>query len=57
MQHWKWKAQCAGIVRFILVYDLLPLQGSALDTDSENVSVGAVTLSSVVACWEGKDIQ
>lgn len=53
----------AGIAGFLLLYDLLPLhlstfsQGGAFDTDSENVSVGAITLSSVVVCWEGKDFQ
>ena len=53
----------AGIAEFLLLFDLLPLhlrtfaQGGALDTDSGNVSVGAITLSSVAVCWEGKDFQ
>ncbi len=60
--HRSWSGR-AGIAGFLLLYDLLPLhlstfsQGGAFDTDSENVSVGAITLSSVVVCWEGKDFQ
>lgn len=43
---------------FLLLPDLLSLnlrtfsQGGALHTDSDNVSVGAITLSSVVLCTD-----
>ena len=50
--------------QFLLLFDLPALhlrtfsQGVAIDNDSENVCVvGAITLSSVVVCWEGKDFQ
>lgn len=58
----KWKSRDHRIIG-ILLYGLLSLhlstfsQGGALDTDSENVIVGAITLSSVVVCWKGKDFQ